>query len=141
MQNISQGVIAKIQKLQNACTRFSFGLRKFDHISAHFRQLNVLNMENRRLLHSATLMHKITSNKAPVYLCSKICYRNALHLHNTRGNTKLHIARYNNVYGRDRFFRKVAQSYNRLLDLNDFKLGMSVANFKKKLKIHLLASQ
>ena len=141
MQNISQGVIAKIQKLQNACTRFIFGLRKFDHISAHFRQLNVLNMENRRLLHSATLMHKITSNKAPVYLCSKICYRNALHLHNTRGNTKLHIARYNNVYGRDRFFRKVAQSYNRLLDLNDFKLGMSVANFKKKLKIHLLAGQ
>jgi hypothetical protein len=141
MQNISQGVITKIQKLQNACTRFIFNLRKYDHISVHFRQLNVLNMENRRVLHSATLMHKITSNKAPSYLCSKICFRNALHLHNTRGNSKLHIARYRNVYGRDRFFRKVAQSYNRILDFDGFSLGMSVANFKNKLKLNLLANQ
>lgn len=141
MQNLSQDLISKIQKLQNSCTRFIFGLRKFDHISQHFKQLNVLNMENRRLLHSATLMHKITRNKAPAYLCNKICYRNAIHLHNTRGNTKLHIPRYNNVYGRDRFFRKVAQSYNRILDLNNIDTNLSINNFKKKLKAHLVENQ
>ena len=76
-------------------------------------------------------MHKITQNKAPVYLCNKICYRNAIHLHNTRGNTKLHIPRYNNVYGRDRFFRKVAHSYNRILDLNNIDTNLSINNLKK----------
>ena len=116
-------------------------LRKFDHISNHFKQLNVLNIENRRKLHSATLMHKITLKKAPVYLCNKICYRNALHLHNTRSNTNLHITRYNNVYGRDRFFRKVAQSYNRILDSENFQRNMSVNNFKRKLKALLLSNQ
>ena len=141
MQNLSQGIKSKIQKLQNACTRFIFGLRKYDHISQHFKQLNVLNMENRRILHSATLMHKITSGKAPSYLCNKICYRNAVHLHNTRGNVKLHIPLYRNLYGRDRFFRRVAQSYNRFMDLNNFSLSMSITNFKKKLKLHLLADQ
>ena len=141
MQNLSQAVKTKIQKLQNACTRFIFGLRKYDHISQHFRQLNTLNMDNRRNLHSLSLMHKITNNKAPTYLCSKIRYRNAIHRHNTRGNIMLHIPAYRNTYGRDRFFRKVAQSYNRTMALNDFSPNMSINNFKKKLKRHLIEEQ
>ena len=141
MQNLSQAVKTKIQKLQNACTRFIFGLRKYDHISQHFRQLNTLNMDNRRNLHSLSLMHKITNNKAPTYLCSKIRYRNAIHRHNTRGNIMLHIPAYRNTYGRDRFFRKVAQSYNRTMALNDFSPNMSISNFKKKLKRHLIENQ
>ena len=141
MQNISQGLVDKLQKLQNSCTRFIFGLRKYDHISNHFKQLNVLNIENRRKLHSATVMHKVTLKKAPVYLCNKICYRNALHLHNTRGNNNIHIPRFKNTYGRDRFFRKVAQSYNRLFDSTSFQRNMSVNNFKHKFKALLLSNQ
>ena len=141
MQNLSQAVKDKIQKLQNACTRFIFGLRKYDHISQHFRELNSLNMNNRRILHSASQMHKITLGKAPTYLCRKIRYRNAFHLHNTRGNTMLHIPAYRNTYGRDRFFRKVAQSYNRFLGLQGFTRNMSISNFKKKLKDHLIENQ
>ena len=141
MQNISQGLVDKLQKLQNSCTRFIFGLRKYDHISNHFKQLNVLNIENRRKLHSATVMHKVTLKKAPVYLCNKICYRNALHLHNTRGNNNIHIPRFKNMYGRDRFFRKIAQSYNRLFDSTSFQRSMSVNNFKVKFKALLLSNQ
>ena len=141
MQNLSQGTLSKIQKLQNACTRFIFGLRKFDHISAHFRQLNVLNMENRRLLHSATAMHKIVLKKAPTYLCGKIRYRNSFHLHNTRGNNKIHLPAFRNVHGRDRFFRKVAHTYNNIMDIDGFRRGMSVSCFKRKLKQHLIANQ
>ena len=141
MQNLKQGIKVKIQKLQNACTRFIFGLRKFDHISEHFRQLNVPNMENWRVLHSATLMHKITTKKAPTYLCSKIIYRNALHVYNTRGNDKLHIPVYRKLYGRDRFFRRVAQAYNGFMDLEGFRRDMSIDNFKKKLKRYLIESQ
>ena len=141
MQNITQKLSTKIQKLQNACTRFIFGLRKFDHISGHFRQLKVLNMANRKTLHSATFMHKIVNKKAPTYLCSKIRYRNAFHRHNTRGNTKIHIPNYNNSFGRDRFFRKIAQEYNNILDRAGFDSNLSIENFKKKLKASLLEGQ
>ena len=141
MQNLSQAIKAKIQKLQNACTRFIFGLRKYDHISEHFRQLNTTNMDNRRNLHSLSQMHKITNSKAPTYLCNKISYRNALHRHNTRGNTLLHIPAYRNTYGRDRYFRRVAQSYNRTMSLAGFTRDMSIASFKKKLKRHLIENQ
>ena len=141
MQNLTQKTKSKIQQLQNACTRFIFGLRKYDHISNYFRQLNVPNMENRRTLHSATLMHKITNGKAPVYLCSKICYRNALHMHNTRGNQHLHIPRYRNGYGRDRFFRRIAKDYNRFMGLEGFNSHMSIATFKRKLRLFLINNQ
>ena len=141
MQNLSQANKAKIQKLQNACTRFIFGLRKYDHISEHFRQLNTTNIDNRRNLHSLSQMHKITNSKAPTYLCNKISYRNALHRHYTRGNTMLHIPAHRNTYGRDRYFRRVAQSYNRTMSLAGFTRDMSIASFKKKLKRHLIDNQ
>ena len=141
MQNLTQELINKLQKLQNACTRFVFGLRKYDHISHHFRQLNVLNMENRRKCHSLILMHKIMRKKAPSYLCSKIRLRNTIHRHNTRGGNKIHIPSFKNSFGRDRFFRKIAQAYNELLDLAGFSTNMSVATLKRKLKIHFLSRQ
>jgi hypothetical protein len=141
MQNITQELKSKLQKLQNACTRFVFGLRKFDHISQSFRRLNVLNMDNRRKLQSTVLMHKVMNKKAPSYLCSKIRLRNTFHSHNTRGTKKIHIPNYNNTYGRDRFFRKIPQAYNDILDLPGFKVDMSVMSFKRKLKAHLLSNQ
>lgn len=141
IQNLTQVMLSKLQKLQNACTRFVFGLRKYDHISQHFKQLNVLNMENRRKMHSIVLMHKIMNKKAPRYLCSKICTRNTVHRHNTRGLNKLHIPNFKNTYGRDRFFRKVAQAYNEILDTDGFKQDMSINSLKRKLKAALIANQ
>ena len=141
MQNLTQILITKIQRLQNACTRFVFGLRKFDHISQHFRQLNVLNMANRNKLQSLVLMHKIMNKKAPRYLCSKIHLRNTIHTHNTRGLKKIHIPSFRNTYGRDRFLRKIAHSYNEFMDLDGFSQNLSVATFKRKLKAHLLSRQ
>ena len=141
MQNLSHKLILKIQKLQNACTRFIFGLRKYDHISAHFNQLMSLNMQNRRILNSASLMHKIVNNKAPTYLCSKIRYRNSIHNHNTRGNCKIQISNYRNLYGKNRFFRIVAQKYNNFMDIEGINQDLSIGTFKKRLKQHLLSSQ
>ena len=141
MQNLSRSNIAKIQKVQNACTRFIFGLRKFDHISQQFKELKVLNMENRRTLQSAVLMHKIINKKAPTYLSSKIIFRHMLHGRNIRSGGKIHIASYKNTNGRDRYFRKICQEYNNILDLNGFDKNMPISSFKRKLKAHLLDNQ
>ena len=124
-----------------SCTRFVFGLRKFDHISPSFRRLNVLNMDNRNKLQSGVLMHKVMKKKAPFYLCTKIRLRNTIHAHNTRGTNKIHIPSYNNTYGRDRFFRKIAQAYNDIINLPGFNVDMSVVSFKRKLKANLLTNQ
>ena len=141
MQNLSRSNIAKIQKVQNACTRFIFGLRKFDHISQQFKELNILNMENRRTLQSAVLMHKIINKKAPTYLSSKIIFRHMLHGRNIRSGGKIHISSYKNTNGRDRYFRKICQEYNNILDLDGFDKNMPISSFKRKLKAHLQDNQ
>uniref|UniRef100_A0A1Y1LAN8 Reverse transcriptase domain-containing protein n=1 Tax=Photinus pyralis TaxID=7054 RepID=A0A1Y1LAN8_PHOPY len=60
--------IHKIQKMQNSCLRLIFGIRKHEHISHKLKEIDWLNMSKRRLLHSASLFHKIISTKMPTYL-------------------------------------------------------------------------
>ena len=141
MQNLTQKFKDKIQKLQNSCTRFIFGLRKYDHISQHFKQLKVLNMDNRRSLQALTLMHKIVTKKAPSYLCSKLVYRRGFHQHNTRGSSKIHVPGFSTNYGKNRFFRKIIIKYNSFLDMDGFNATLSTATFKKKVKEILLLEQ
>ena len=56
LQNLSLLLENKVQKLQNRCVRFTFGLRKYEHISAFIKKKKILNMKNRRLLHGLILM-------------------------------------------------------------------------------------
>ena len=57
----------KIQKVQNACVRFIYNLRKYDrdHIRPFLIKLNWLNMENRRLSHCYTFMYNGSNGFAP----------------------------------------------------------------------------
>ena len=89
LQNLSGQLQNKIQKVQNRCVRFTFGLRKYDHISAFIKNKNILNMKNRRLLHSLILMFRIRSNKAPMYLCNRIRTHNDTHNHFTRNRLNI----------------------------------------------------
>ena len=74
LQGMNNQLITKIQRIQNSCIRFLFGLRKYDYVS-HIRKANkILCMQDRSLLHSLTLMFKITKNIAPGYLCNRITY-------------------------------------------------------------------
>ena len=54
----------RIQRVQNACIRFIFGLRKYEHITPYLKKLDTLNMEGRTKRHALTLMHKIVNNKS-----------------------------------------------------------------------------
>ena len=90
LQNLSEQLQNKIQKLQNNCVRYAFGLRKYDHISAFIKTKKILNMKNRRLLHSLILMYKIKNNKAPMYLCKRIRTHNETHIHFTRNRLNIY---------------------------------------------------
>ena len=137
MQGLNNDLIQKIQKVQNSCIRYSHGLRKYDHIS-HIRKSNkTLCMQDRSLLHGLSLMFKITRNIAPIYLCNRITFRNALHHYNTRRRNDIVTP-----FARSRartmsFFIHVAKKYNELSRCIDL-THISVNTFKKKCKKYLL---
>ena len=84
--SLTKSLVDKIQKVQNACVRFIYNLRKYDrdHISPFLKKLGWMNMFNRRLLHSYTLMFKIDKNLAPQYLADLVPRSRNIHNHNTR---------------------------------------------------------
>lgn len=75
---------ARIQRVQNSCLRFIFGIRKFDRISHKLKEIDWLNMNFRRKLHAACFYHNIQMNKTPSYLHRKIVYRSHVHNVNIR---------------------------------------------------------
>ena len=92
--NITEILKNKIQKVQNTCFRFIFGLRKYDHISPCLKDLDALNMENRRML-CLTLMRKIKNNLAPSYLVERIRLHENIHSYNTRNKNNIVIDKSN----------------------------------------------
>ena len=140
LQNLSEQLQNKIQKLHNRCVRFTFGLRKYDHISAFIKKKKILNMKNRRLLHSLTLMFLIKNQKAPMYLCRRIRLHNQIHGHFTRNRENI-----DPPFGRSKvrcmsFFIHISKKFNELcnnIDITD----ISVETFKKRCATYLLNIQ
>ena len=140
-RTITKRLWNKIQRIQNNCVRFICNLRKYDHISCEFKQLNTLNMNNRATLHSLTQIYKCVSIKAPVYLTDKIKYVSSTHEHNTRQKHEILVGQFNTRYGQQSFFTKVSSMFNRLMYKLDLKEMTFVATFKKKVLNYLLTCQ
>ena len=138
-QNITAKLSNKIQLVQNSCMRFIFGLRKYDHISHCYDKNKTMNMENRRLLHSLTLMHKISLGHAPEYLIDQIVRHSDLHEYNTRGRDNIAVPRVNTNTRSNSFFISIPKLYNEILPTfnENPDLKISVETFKKKCKLYL----
>ena len=142
-QNISARLANKIQRVQNSCMRFVFGLRKYDHISQCFETNKTLNMENRRKVQSLTMMHKISLGLAPEYLSEKIVRHSDLHTYNTRGRENIAVPRINSALRNNSFFISTPKLYNsvlRVLNLNQ-ETRISVDTFREKCKKYLISQQ
>ena len=142
-QNITGILSNKIQRVQNSCMRFVFGLRKYDHISHCYEQNKTLNMENRRKLHALVLMHKIRIGEAPEYLSEKIVRHLDLHDYNTRGRDNIAVQRVNTSIRSNTFFIYISKLYNEILpSVSDNLLRtMSVFSFKRNCKSYLTYQQ
>lgn len=79
----------KIQKLQNSCLRFIFGIRKFQHISHKLTEINWLNIRNRFKIRELTLYHSVITTMKPSYLYRKITFRTDVHNVNIRRKDKI----------------------------------------------------
>ena len=81
---ISSEVARRIQRVQNSCLRFSYGIRKYERISHTLLLCGWLDMESRRRLHAAALYSRVIGTKCPQYLFAKITFRTDVHHLNLR---------------------------------------------------------
>lgn len=134
--NASNILKNKIQKVQNNCLRFALDLRKYEHITIHRKKLDLLNMDNRRSLHSLTLMHKIVKQIAPVYLCRRIKRHVDIHNYNTRNRLGLAITNMKTAKKSNSFFGTIQKLYNNVSNNMDIS-NISINCFKTKCKKYL----
>lgn len=71
----NEELLDKLERLQNLCIRFIFGLRKYDHVSKFRAQLKWLPIRRRRDCHILFLLYSILHNSnAPTYLLERFEY-------------------------------------------------------------------
>lgn len=135
---IDQNDSYRIQKIQNACLRFIYGLRKFNHISHKLQDTQWLNMKKRRVLHVLCFYHKLMLLKSPKYLFNKIRYRTDVHNLNVRHKGLLSMPRHATSLYQRSFSYNMVQYYNKLND--EFK-AMSLNLFKTNCKDFLMNNE
>ena len=128
----------RIQKVQNACLRMIYGVRRRDHITPYLKESKWLHMFNRFKLHMSYFYFKIIRNKLPVYLYVKASLRSNIHSRNMRRRGLLTVPRH-----RKELFKR-SFSYNIATLLNSSNVvdwNISNLSFKHLVKQHLLRQQ
>ena len=141
LQNLNQMQITKIQMFQNTCVRFILNIRKYDHISAGFNSLELLNMENSRKLQALTLMHKIIKKVAPQYLVENIVFNEEVHGYGTRTRGNIHLRNFRTNFGRNCFLNNIGNVYNQITNELGIVETLSENGFKLKIKNYFLNRQ
>lgn len=78
--DLTEGQLNKLERLQNYCIRFIFGLRKYDHVSQFRAKLKWLPIRLRRNTHILSLLYNILFNPStPHYLKSRFEYLHSSH--------------------------------------------------------------
>lgn len=129
----------RIQKIQNACMRYSTGISRREHITPFIRLHKWLRMRERWIYHLMCLVHAIILFNEPKYLKDKINFRVQCHNINLRFvATTLNIPKHNTVLFQSAFSYASAHYYGNLpRDLRSFSYHI----FKSKLKLSLLGGQ
>lgn len=135
--------IRRIQKTQNSCLRFIYGIKRPHRISYKLCETNWLNMYNRRQLHMACFFMKIIMNKTPPYLLERIQFRTDVHNVNIRRKDIITIPKHNKELFKRSFSYTAAHVLNRLNKLVKYKNDVfeSYSKARKVFRQHLLDSQ
>ena len=114
---ISVRTAGRIQRIQNSCLRFSYGIRKYNHISPSLQMSGWLNMRQRWILYLCCMTHKILHTGTPSYLRELLATN--LQLHQSRSSTtrqaaQLTIPRHHSTKFRGSFSYAATYYYNQL---------------------------
>lgn len=125
----------RLQKIQNSCFRFAFGIRKYDHINYKFNENKKLKLDQLRNMHTLTLVHKVLQSGKPTYLYKKLFRFEGVSTYNTRNKNTLVIPKHSTAMFKRCFTYNACKLYNSLpVNFQNY----SLINFKKKLKSFLL---
>lgn len=128
----------RVQRLQNSCLRFCFGIRKFQRVSHKLTDIKWLNMEKRFLLRASVFFHKIIIYKQPPYLYRKIRFRTDVHNLNLRRKGLIYPPTHRYTLFQRSFTFQVYKTYNSVPD--HFK-SLSVPSLRSAMFRHLLDLQ
>lgn len=121
----------RIQKVQNSCLRFIFGIRRRQRISHKLKEVGWLDMYNRRNMHSACFFYKVVKYKTPPYLYQRIVYRTDVHNLNIRRRNIFTIPQHRKQLFKRSFSYNIAHCLNKL-NVTDF--SQSCHSFRTNLR-------
>lgn len=128
----------RIQRVQNTCCRFVYGLRKFDHVSRKIQELKWLKFDFAWKYHFLVFVHRLLTTSTPTYLRKKLVHREQIHAVNIRGNRTLTMPHHTSAVFQKSFTFNAVKHYNSLH--HTFK-SYSINSFRRHLKVFLLNSQ
>lgn len=130
--NLLKVDINRLQMIQNSCIRFSYGIRKFDHISHKFEDAGWMKIDDMYRYHFLCFTHKILISNRPSYLYNKIVKLSDFNVDRSSRNKNILLIPNHNTAAFSRSFSYLApKQYNQLP--NNLK-NLSLINFKKRLK-------
>ena len=124
----------KLQRIQNACVRYIFSLKRYDHLSQYYSKLNWSKLANRRKIHKLLLLYKIRANGEPSYLSNQFQSLSNSHALFTRASSTniLAIPPHKTDFYAKSFTVSAIQAWNALPV--DVRLSRSLGILKRKLK-------
>lgn len=128
-----------LQRLQNACLRFSYNLRKFDHVTNKFVESKWLYLNERFVVHMACLVYKTNKLKTPKYLHDKLLKGCNRHERTTRHRDLYTVPRHSSAQFQRSFTYNAIKIYNKLP--SSIKSSPSVTSFRKQVKSNLVANR
>ena len=130
----------KLERIQNLCIRFIFGLRKFDHISDFRKKLKWLPIRLRRNTHILHLLYCILFNPiSPPYLKERFEFLGGTHSRTLRSerNLTLKIPSHTSSFYSSSFTVTACRLWNSLpLYVRNAKTFLT---FKHRLKLHFMS--
>lgn len=129
----------RLQRMQNNCCRFIYGLRKYDHVSSKIQQLNWLNVENSFKYLFLVFVYKILGSNMPMYLRSKLRFRDEANQLFLRDRSELEVPRHTTAIFQRSFSFVAASLYNSFRTF--FRSSDSISSFRKNIKCVLLSRQ
>lgn len=140
--DVTEEQLNKLERLQNLCIRFIFGLRKYDHVSEFRTRLKWLPIRLRRNTHILSLLYCILFNPTtPSYLKQRFEFLHSTHKRNLRSsqNLLLKIPPHKSKFYDSSFTVQAARLWNSLPE--EVRKAKSLPIFKGLVKRHYLADE
>ena len=136
---LTQAEKLRLQKIQNNCCRFIYGLKKYDHISSKIKELNWLNVENLFKYLFLVFVFKVMDSNMPMCLRPKIRFRDEAHQLLLRNRNKLEMPQHSTVMFERSFSFMAVSLYNSFHIF--FQISNTITSFKKNIRSVLFSGQ